>query len=414
MIPTTFSLFPFHSLTNVWGCQSVGLANTVLPAIIYAANYLIIPYPRAVVTLIELLPSIAVKLSLPFVIHRVPCRVRPLVVAICWLIAKKVADDTPPNVLPPVRIAMSLLSSVSAAVMEVSCLGMIGHSGMHALVGWGFGTGVGLVSNAVWPFMLTHKAGKVLRSATGGVYYLVALLMFSHFVVLPQRLTKWEGGHRQERAHDDDEERRSFIEGGRHGRRPSGSGSTETRAQLLHGLVRPNMLPLFAASMLLFLQQGITRTLDGSVFGTFSRFAATYGVSLHLGTLVARSSVNLFPVRNLRLSLVALVTVAVFAFFNAVFLVSIYFAFFLAFLAGLSSGSVYINVLAKVMEGTRDLNDREFSLGVVTAADAGGIATGGLLSAFLEGKMMVYEVRVNEDMYNHVLLMGLNLNGSLS
>lgn len=97
---------------------------------------------------------------------------RPLVAAACWLIAKKVADDTPPNVLPPVRVAMSVLSSVSAAATEVSCLGTVGRSGTHALVGWGFGAGAGLVSNAAWPFVLTHKAGRVLRSATGGVYYL--------------------------------------------------------------------------------------------------------------------------------------------------------------------------------------------------------------------------------------------------
>ncbi|KAH0441918.1 golgi integral membrane protein [Colletotrichum camelliae] len=371
----------FDEVRAFLGFACLGLANTILPAITYAANYLIIPYPRAVVTLIELLPCVVVKLLLPFVIHRIPSRLRPLVVAACWLVAKKVADDTPPNVLPPVRIAMSVLASVSASVTEVSCLGMVGHSGMHALAGWGFGTGAGMVSNAAWPFVLAHKAGKVLRSATGGVFYLVALLVFAHFAILPQSLTRWTG-----RPDRDREERQSCLEAGQL-RRRSGSISIRARVQILRGLARSNMLPLFAASLLLFLQQGVTRTLDGSVFGTFSRFAATYGVSLHLGTFLARSSVTFYPLRNLRAPLTALAVVSILAFFNAVFLVSTNLALALAFVAGLSSGLVYINVSARTMEETRDANDREFSLGVVTAGDAEGLVVGGLLGSFLELEM---------------------------
>ncbi|KAF4806961.1 Protein BTN1 [Colletotrichum siamense] len=374
----------FDEVRTFLGFACLGLANTILPAIIYAANYLIIPYPRAVVTLIELLPCVVVKFSLPFVIHRLPCRTRPLVVAACWLVAKKVADDTPPNVLPPVRIAMSVLASVSASVMEVSCLGMVGHSGVHALAGWGFGTGAGMVSNAVWPFVLAHKAGKVLRSATGGVFYLVALLVLAHFAILPQNLTKWAG--RQDR---DREERQSCLEAGQH-RRRSGSVSMRAKLHILLGLARSDMLPLFAASLLLFLQQGVTRTLDGSVFGTFSRFAATYGVSLHLGTFLARSSVTFYPLRNLRAPLAVLTAVSILAFFNAVFLVSTNLSFALAFATGLSSGLVYITVLVRIMEETRDANDREFSMGIVTAGDAGGMVVGSLFGAFLELEMCSY------------------------
>ncbi|KAL0939500.1 golgi integral membrane protein [Colletotrichum truncatum] len=377
----------FDELRALLGFASIGLANTILPAVIHAANYLIVPYPRAVVTLIELLPVVAVKLSLPFVIHRIPCRIRPLIVAVCWLVAKKVADDTPPNVMPPIRIAISVLASVLAAVMEVSCLGMIGHSGTRALTGWGFGTGAGLVVNAVWPFVLTRRAGKVLRSATGSAYYLVALLIIAHFFILPQRLTKRKHTHRDVGDGRDEEETHSFLGVGQFGQESSSSKSFRKNLQILPGLLKSNMLPLFAASTLLFLQQGVARTLDGSVFGTFSRFAATYGVSVHLGTLVSRSSVTIYPVRDLRTCLISLVVVAVFTLFNAVFLVSTYCAFLLAFLAGLSSGLVYINVLAKVMEENVDMDDREFSLGVVTAGDAAGMVTGGLLGVLLEVEM---------------------------
>ncbi|KAK2057999.1 hypothetical protein LY76DRAFT_626756 [Colletotrichum caudatum] len=139
---------PFNGPTGVVGFEShISLSNTTLPSIIHAANYLIIPYPRHVVLVIELLPALLAKLSLPFVAHRVPRR--------------RVADDTPPN-------------------------------------------------NAVWPFLLTYGAGEVLRSAAGCVHRLVVVLLVSHFVLLPQSLAKRgsENGdeRRKDRGDDDDDD----------------------------------------------------------------------------------------------------------------------------------------------------------------------------------------------------------------
>ncbi|KZL72136.1 golgi integral membrane protein [Colletotrichum incanum] len=381
----------FENFRIFWGFAIVGLVNTILPSIVHAANYLIIPYPRHAVILIEFLPALLTKLSLPFVIRRIPCRVRPLIVAVGWFIAKRIADDTPPNVLPPVRIVTTVLASVASAATEVSCLGMIGHAGAPALAGWGFGTGAGLLENAVWPFLLTYGAGKVLRSATGYMYYLIAMLLVSHFIVLPQNLTK-RGKTNGERGKDREdagaEEGRSFLS-----RDESTSGSTSPKGisrkfRTLRGMVRSDMFPLFVASASLsLLQYGLARPLDGSAFETFSHFYTTYGISIHLGSWLGRSSVSLLPVRNLKLHLVALGVWIVVALFNAVFLVSTYIAFFLAFLVGFVGGSMYVNVLARVKEERKDQADRELGLGLVTAGDAGGVIVGGVLGAFLETAM---------------------------
>ncbi|TDZ37974.1 Protein BTN1 [Colletotrichum trifolii] len=276
---------------------------------------------------------------------------------------------------------MSVFASVSAAVTEVSCLGMIGHSGPQAVVGWGFGTGAGMLCNAVWPYVLTHRVGRLLRSATGGIYHLLAVFLLAHFLVLPQRLTKTELLHRQERGRGD-EERRAFIECGR--ARSTSPRSGRAKFEVLRGLIRSELLPMFVASALLFLQQRAVRTLDGPFFATFSRFAATHGVSLHLGTLVSRSSIRFYPGRNSNLVLAALGAVTTLVFVNAVLLVSTHFALLLSFTTGVLSGLVYINILARIVQEVRHESDGEFSLGVVTAGDARGVLVGGVQGAWLE------------------------------
>ncbi|KAK2038650.1 hypothetical protein LZ31DRAFT_559378 [Colletotrichum somersetense] len=376
-----------------WGFALIGLSNTILPSIIHAANYLIIPYPRHVVLLIELPPALLAKLSLPFVVHRVPCRIRPLVVAACWLLAKRIADDTPPNVMPPVRIVTTVLASVASAATEVSCLQMVGRAGAPALVGWGFGTGAGLLLNVVWPFLLTYGASKVLRSATRYTYHLVVVILVSHFVLLPQSLVKRGNKNDDERRKDRDddsaEEGRSFLSQHENASlRPDNPEGISRKLRTLRGLAQSQMFPLVVASASLsLLQHGLARPLDGSAFETFSHFFAIYGVAMHLGSLLGRSSIAFLPVRSLRLQVVALSVWTVVAFFNAVFLLSTYIAFFLAFLVGFAGGSLYINVLARVREERKSQIDRELSLGLVTAGETGGMMIGGVVGAFLETAM---------------------------
>ncbi|OBR16030.1 Protein BTN [Colletotrichum higginsianum IMI 349063] len=378
-----FSLEEFRVFS---GFALIGLVNTILPSIVHAANYLIIPYPRHVVILVELLPVLLTKLALPFIIHRIPCRIRPLVAAACWFVAKRIADDAPPNVLPPVRVAATVLASVASAATEVSCLGMAAHAGRPALAGWGFGTAAGLLENAVWPFLLTYGAGRVLRSATGYVYYLVSVLLIAHFLLLPQDVTK--RGRKKSRVDQADtgaEEGRSSLGWSESRPRPESPKAFVKKYRVLRGLVRSDMFPLFVASASLsLLQVGLARPLDGSAFETFSHFYTTYGVSAHLGTWLGRSSVTFLPVRGFKLHLVALSVWTVVAFLNAVFLISTPMAFLLAFLVGIVGGSLYINVLARVREERENRAYRELGLGLVTAGDAGGAIVGGVLGAFAE------------------------------
>lgn len=371
-----------HALT-----RTTGLANTVLPSLIHASNYLIIPYPRHIVILIEVAPVLLTKLTLPFIIHRIPCRIRPLLVAAVWVVLKRIADDTPPNVPPPIRVATTMIASIASATMEVSCLGMIGRAGLPGLAGWGFGTGAGVLENAVWPILLTYGAGKLLRSATTYVYYAAALFLVAHFFILPQRFSKRgtrndARGKQREDAIAEEGQSFQWHDG------TDGSTHERSRFKMLRNLMHSEMLPLFTASAAIsFSQHGLARPLDGTIFDTFAHFFATYSMALQLGVWIGQSSLRLLPARNFKLHLTALCVWTAVALFNAVFLVSTHLAFFLVFLIGLAAGSLYVNVLARLVGEGRDTVVREVSLGFVTVGDAGGALVGGVMGALLETSM---------------------------
>ncbi|KAH0421242.1 hypothetical protein CcaCcLH18_13545 [Colletotrichum camelliae] len=166
----------------------IGVSNAVLLRISCAANYLIVPYSQPIVLLLENLPSAIVKITLPFVIDHIPRNVRFLLIAATWLIVKLVVSDTPPNVLPPVRIFTTILAAVSSAATEICCLDLIQQHGRIGLIGWAVGTSLGHMVNATWPLVLTSYAGMTLREGTGYMYHLVAIIFLAHFIVLPQSL----------------------------------------------------------------------------------------------------------------------------------------------------------------------------------------------------------------------------------
>ncbi|EXF74889.1 hypothetical protein CFIO01_04217 [Colletotrichum fioriniae PJ7] len=384
---TARTAWSFDEFRTFLAFALIGLANTILPSLIHASNYLIIPYPHHIVILIEVAPVLLTKLTLPFIIHRIPCRIRPLLIAVVWVILKRIADDTPPNVPPQIRIATTVVASAASAAMEVSCLGMIGQAGLPGLAGWGFGTGAGVLENAVWLFLLTYGAGKLLRSATTYVYYSVALLVVAHVIILPQRFLKRgtkNDARGKQREDASAEEGQSFLwHGG-----IDGSNHERSRFETLRNLIRSEMVPLFTTSAAIsFSQYGLARPLDGTIFDTFAHFFTTYSMALQLGVWIGRSSLRFLPAQNLKLHLTALCVWTAVAFFNAVFLVSTHLAFFLVFLIGLAAGSVYVNVLARLVGEGRDTVVRKVSLGFVTVGDAGGALVGGVMGALLETAM---------------------------
>lgn len=365
-----------------------------MPFIVFSANYLVIPYPRWIVLLIETAPALAAKLALPHLLPRVPHGIRPLLFACCWVMMAVATDMTPPNVVPPMRVFTSCLASVVAAATEMSLLGMMPVHGQAGLAGWGAGTGAGGLACAVLPFALTVWMGKFLRSSIVCIYALAATVLFAYFAIMPQR-------QHTGRQIQDESDLESDIEG-------STKLLNETPQQQQHvparpltfeeatnhacSLVRPYMLPLFLAFAAgFFIFPGISRALPVLPgFQTFFGFATSYGSIFQMGNLVSRSMMLLLRPRSATAPLVSLGLVAVIAVLSATAFPPNSFVLLgaTAFYAGLMGGAAYMSVFAMALDKeTSDVRTAEFDMQAIGAGETAGTICGSLVAEGVLGML---------------------------
>lgn len=390
--------------------NSQGVITTVLPFIISSASYLIIPYPRPLVILINSLPALAVKLLLPSLLLHLPRRLPlqlpspirhltrgaliPSFLAALFALTAFITASTPPNVPPPVRVAMTTLASAGAAAAEVFFLGRVrryGGNGGPGLVGWGIGTGLGDVVCAVLPLALTVRLGLVLRDAVRSVYYLAALMLVAYFVVLPP-------SHPldsviftvEKKSRLDDGDLKPLMPG------PSLLGTLGRRLQtswkLACPLVRCCMIPLFLASTLQSATYpGISRAqVQTPLFTNYNSFSTTYGLVTRLGALASRSFLPLFRVQKHKLLLATMSFLAALPLLAASSQLPPYtlVVFAPAFGVGLTGGLIYSNVFARSLEQLDHVAgaDAEFCFGTVGAGETAGVLMGSLLGSLLEAQ----------------------------
>lgn len=359
-----------------------------MPFVVYSANYLIIPYPRWAVLLIEALPALLTKLVIPHVLHHVPYWMRPLTVGAGWITVAIITKSTPPNIAPPIRIFTSALASVSAAAMEVSFLGMVRYYGRAGLAGWGAGVGAGAVFCAVLPFVLTVWMASFLRDFIDCIYALAGAMLFAFFSVLPGAPVNYpEARQDRSKAHLEDGPTLAMQD-------PvealSRALSTTNRVNLTKSMIRPFMVPLFVASTLQALAYpGMSRALPlPSSTGSFFSYFTSYALAFQFGSFISRTYIPLLRPESIRVAFTALGVVVTILLINATLLVSSapVLVVLLAFGAGLGGGAVYMIVMDKVL-GEKPLGpgiNQEFGLQVVGAGETAGVIVGGLLGTTLE------------------------------
>ncbi|KAH6885290.1 batten's disease protein Cln3 [Thelonectria olida] len=379
-------------LPTYLGFALLGLVNAIVPFIVFSANYLIIPYPRWVVILIETLPALVTKLFLPHFLHRVPYWLRPLSAAACCILVAVITKATPPNVAPPVRVFTSMLASSVAAAMDVSFLGMTRYYGKAALSGWGAGVGAGALFCAVLPFVLTVWMEAFLRSFIDCIYALAGTMLFAFFVILPGAPVNYPDTrqNRRNKLHVEDgpestslliydplEELTRLL-------------SVENRLDLVQSMIRPLMLPLgiaFATQTIVF--PGIARALPASpAFDSFFSYFTTYGFAFQLGGFMGRTLTPIFRARSTRLPFIIINLAAIILLANATFSIftSAVLAGLLAWCAGLMGGAIYMIILGQVLEekSTEPGLNQEFCLQVVGTGETAGVFIGGMLGAVVE------------------------------
>ncbi|ROT39944.1 hypothetical protein SODALDRAFT_142008 [Sodiomyces alkalinus F11] len=387
----------------------VGAVNSILPLIVFSANYLIIPFPRAVVTILEILPALLIKLILPPLLRHVNIsyRLRPLLLASCWVLTRIVTAATPPNVPPAPRILMTLLASAASAATDVSCLGQLRHYGLAGLAGWGVGTGTGRLLCALFPLAVTVWQGRQLRQAIEHILPLTAVMLVAFLLVLPRPAVYRRD---PDDVLDDDlqgepgvfllqqDPRLNGAANAHHaggatvaagGKLDALSKNVKQNIGLTRPLVKPYMTPLFVAFVVqAVVYPGIARALAASLQPDFLHYSTVYGLFFHAGNLLARSSVLFFRIRRprslLSLLLVALASVLV----NAYFLISAYAIFLMAFVIGFLVGAVYVNIFARILEDDiYDADAREFALGAASAGEAAGLLFGGIVGTVFEAAL---------------------------
>lgn len=375
-------------------CSFIGLVNVVLPSIIFSSSYLIIPYSRPTVILIEASPALATKLILPHVLCHVAWWLRPCFLTACWILAAIVTAAAPPNVAPPIRILMTMLASASAAAGEVSFLSQMRYYGRWGLAGWGMGTGIGRVVVAVMPHVLTYGMGMLLRDSLHCVYYLVGILLAAHFMVLPSApLPRISTRSPWTRPAVNDEEENIPLTPGRGA--PKSTAMLRSRVKRSMTLVQPLLvkfiLPMFmASSVQAFVFPASIRLQPMSAsLGAFAQFKAAFGAAFQVGDFVARSSLVLFQWKQLYPLFVLLGVSWGLQLINLLFFVasSVFSLLLLASSVGVAGGAIYMAILSAVLgyiEHDARLVDADFCIGVVSSGETGGIMLGALLGAFME------------------------------
>ncbi|RSL49790.1 hypothetical protein CEP53_009024 [Fusarium sp. AF-6] len=379
------------TLPTYLGFAILGFVNAIVPFVVHSANYLIIPYPRWIVLLIETIPALITKLVIPHILHHVPYWMRPLTVGGGWIIVAIITKSTPPNIAPPIRIFTSALASVSAAAMEVSFLGMMRYYGRAGLAGWGAGVGAGAVFCAVLPFVLTVWMGSFLRDFIDCIYALTGAMLFAFFVVLPGAPVNYpEARQDRGKAHVEDGPTLTMQD-------PveelSRALSTTNRVNLTKNMIRPFMVPLFAAFALQTLAYpGISRALPLPLSnGSFFSYFTSYALAFQIGSFISRTHTPLLRPESTRVAFTALSVVIGVLLVNATLLVfsTPVLVGLLAFGAGLGGGAVYMIVMGKVLEekSVEPGINQEFSLQVVGAGETAGVIVGGLLGTMLEATL---------------------------
>ncbi|PHH66614.1 hypothetical protein CDD81_6451 [Ophiocordyceps australis] len=372
----------------------LGFTNTLLPAIVFAASYLIIPFPASIVLLIQAVPAVVVKLVLPHFLFFIAPPLRPLLLAIAWFAAAIVTAATPPNVPPLVRILMCVLASIAAAAADVCFITSIRrHRYPSALAGWAFGSALGNAAAAVMPFYLTIHLGRFLRTSVEYINYLILAFFLAYFVILPWNLAApVDAGILGDKSAVDvsGNDLKPLL--------PRETSYWNLSLRFRHGLglvkplARPYILPLGLASMLLSsMTPGLGRAQSFTpAFTSFTAFKAAHGLAAHFGSLVARTSILFTRLQKHRFLFAAMVVSVLVSLAGAIFVaLSDIFTLLLALVTGLAGGAIYINIFAKAMEqlSTESSAEAEWSLGCISAGETIGVLMGSLYGSFIEAQL---------------------------
>lgn len=337
------------------------------------------PVSTAAVLLADILPTLLIKLTAPFFIHKVPYGFRILGCVATATTSFLVVSFSS-------TVWMSILgvifASVSSGLGELSFLSLTVYFSSDVLSGWGSGTGGAGVAGAVLYSAFT-QAGLSPRATLLIMLLIPAVLMISYFRLLdfPPSFPQWRSGSGedvQERrpliVDDNDEDSVRDVNG-----KEDQCTEPLTFLDKLHILKRllkftvPLCVIYFAEY---FINQGLLELLyfPASSLSHAEQYR-WYQTLYQIGVFISRTS--LYCVKTRRIWVLSMLQCV-----NAVvLLISVYYRFWpnvwvvfvIVLYEGLLGGAVYVNTFYLIRVETVE-REREFAMAAASVGDSIGIA----------------------------------------
>ncbi|XP_051571336.1 battenin-like isoform X2 [Myxocyprinus asiaticus] len=346
------------------------------------------PVSTAAVLLADILPTLVIKFTAPFYIHKVPYGFRVLVCFSMAVVSFLMVSFSSTILM---SIFGVVFASVSSGLGELSFLSLSVFFSRDVLSGWGSGTGAAGVAGAILYSAFT-QAGLTPQVTLWIMLVVPVILAVSYFFVLvfPTSFPQWrrsEDDHSPSTVENSQERRPIIVE-------EAGPDDDYEKTQeeqedslfipltlsdkiyIIKGLLR-FVLPLGVVYFAeYFINQGLLELLyfPDSCFSHAEQYR-WYQTLYQIGVFISRTSLFCFKIRKiLLLSLLQCV--------NAVLLgVAVYYqflpnpwvVFIIVLYEGLLGGAAYVNTFYFISKETAD-HEREFAMAAASVGDSLGIA----------------------------------------
>ncbi|XP_041718640.1 battenin isoform X1 [Coregonus clupeaformis] len=357
------------------------------------------PVSTAAVLLADILPTLLIKLSAPFFIHKLPYGFRVLVCVATAIASFLVVSFSSTVWMSTLGV---IFASVSSGLGELSFLSLTVFFSRDVLGGWGSGTGGAGVAGALLYSALT-QAGLSPRDTLLIMLVVPVAMVISYFflLVFPPSFPQWKcreaesvrGGDSQSRRpllDGSDEEEEEEREKGAEGvfivstceDKVTGPLTLIEKLHVIKGLLRfvvPLGVVYFAEY---FINQGLLELLYFPKFNlSHAEQYRWYQTLYQVGVLVSRSSLCCVKISRIwALSLLQCVN-AVLLFLSVYYqlLPSAWLVFVIVIYEGLLGGAAYVNTFYFISKETGD-RQREFAMATASVGDSLGIAISGLIA----------------------------------
>ncbi|XP_041828376.1 battenin [Melanotaenia boesemani] len=343
------------------------------------------PVSTGAVLLADILPTLAIKLCAPFVIHYLPYGVRVL---FCVVMAASSFLLVSFSSAVWMSILGVVFASLGAGLGELSFLSLTVFFNRNVLEGWGSGTGAAGVAGAVLYSGLIQEG--LSPRVTLLIMLVVPLLMIVSYFGLLVPVSSFPQWRRREMeaAAENSEDRRQLLDGSEEDEedenvtevRTSGPLSFTEKLQIIRGLLKfifPLGLVYFAEY---FINQGLMELLFfPNIFLSHAEQYRWYQVLYQIGVFLSRSSLRCVKIRKIWILSLLQVVNAVFLWVAVryQFLPSVWFVFAVVLYEGLLGGAAYVNTFYFISTETEGRH-REFAMAASSVGDSVGIAMAAL------------------------------------